>query len=150
MKCIHCQFELDENAVFCENCGSPVVVPEVPEETPTQQEPTTVEAPAVDAVPVTETAPAAESPTATEKKDIHQLLSLIVGTALIVIGMIRLFTSGATVSSASFGGDFYTYAYQGIVACAEMLGKVNATVAWLIVAIGAYIDLGALKGKLSK
>ena len=56
-----------------------------------------------------------------------------------------MLSSGITISSSSFGGDFYTYAYQGIVACAEMLGKVNATVSWLIIAIGAVVDVNALK-----
>lgn len=148
MKCIYCQAELEENALFCENCGKPVGAQEIPEEAPAQQEAAAAETSPIEAAPVTENTPVTEP--AAEKKGLYQPVSLLVGTALIVIGLIRLFTSGVTINSASFGADFYTYTYQGIVACAEMLGKVNATVAWLIVAVGAYIDLGALKGMLKK
>jgi hypothetical protein len=55
-----------------------------------------------------------------------------------------------SIGSTSFGGDFYTYAYKGIVACANMLGKINATISWALISFGAYIDLKSIKEMLEK
>ncbi len=138
MKCEFCQTELLEDAGFCGNCGKPVNAPVTEEVT-------------AESTPVVESAPA-PAETSTSAKDVLKKASkinlhLVVGTILIVIGFIRLFSSGVSISSTSFGADFYTYSYQGIVACAEMLGKINATVSWLIIGLGAAIDLKGIKKK---
>lgn len=39
----------------------------------------------------------------------------------------------------------YTYSYQGIVAIAEILSSIEVTLGWVIVAVGAAIDVISLK-----
>ena len=78
-------------------------------------------------------------------KDKSKLVGLIVGTALIIIGIYRIMEAGTTISSTSFGADFYTYTYQGIVAISRILASIEVTMGWVIVAIGAAIDVISLK-----
>lgn len=73
------------------------------------------------------------------------MLGLIVGTLIIAIGIIRIITAGTSISSTSFGGDFYTYTYQGIVAVSEILASIEVSLGWIIVAIGAAIDVNVLR-----
>jgi hypothetical protein len=73
------------------------------------------------------------------------LIGLIVGTLIIVVGIIRIMSAGTSVSSTSFGGDFYTYTYQGIVAISEILASIEVSLGWVIVAIGAAIDVHSLQ-----
>lgn len=54
-------------------------------------------------------------------------------------------SAGTSISSTSFGGDFYTYTYQGIVAVSEILASIEVSLGWIIVAIGAAIDANALR-----
>ena len=79
-----------------------------------------------------------------------EAVAMIVGTFLILVGFARLFGSTVTISPVSFGADYYTYAYRGIIECAELLGKINGTISWLIIAVGTAIDLKALKVILKK
>ena len=139
MKCNNCGTELNDGAVFCTNCGKSTAEEAVNAEANTGVASTAYK----DVV----------EPTA-EKKDkkinTYQIIQLVVGSLFIIIGIIRLLSSSVSISSTSFGADFYTYAYRGIVACAEMLGKLNATISWVIIALGAYIDLKAVKGFVDK
>ncbi len=123
MNCKYCGKELDEGAVFCTECGQSQ-----------------------------ETAPVEQTEVVEKKKGKIDLntFSLIVGTLIIFIGILRLFNSSISISSTSFGADFYTYTYKGIVAIAKMLGTINATISWVLIAIGAYIDLKALKVRAEK
>lgn len=72
-------------------------------------------------------------------------IGLIVGTVLIIIGLIRILSAGTSISSTSFVGDFYTYTYRGIVAVSEILASIEVTLGWVIVAIGAAVDVISLK-----
>jgi len=84
----------------------------------------------------------------TEKKvslSVRKLVGLAVGTLLIVVGVMRITSAGTSISSTSFGGDFYTYAYQGIVAVSEILAEIEVSLGWVIVAIGAAIDVHSLQ-----
>lgn len=76
---------------------------------------------------------------------VRKLVGLAVGTLLIVVGIMRITSAGTSISSTSFGGDFYTYAYQGIVAVSEILAEVEVSLGWIIVAIGAAIDVHSLQ-----
>jgi hypothetical protein len=58
--------------------------------------------------------------------------------------LIRIVSAGTSISSTSFGGDFYTYTYQGIVAVAEGLASIEVTLGMILTAIGAAIDLQAI------
>lgn len=73
------------------------------------------------------------------------MLGLIVGTLIIVIGLIRVVSAGTSISATSFGGDFYTYTYQGVVAISEILASIEQAIGWLIVAVGAGIDVISMK-----
>lgn len=120
MDCKFCGKELADGAAFCPECGKAV------------EESLVVE-------------------TKAQKKKFKlsfNTMQLILGTLIVFVGVIRLMSSSVSVNSTSFGADFYTYAYKGIVACANMLGKINATVSWALIAFGAYIDLKAIKEKV--
>lgn len=75
----------------------------------------------------------------------RRMIGLIVGTLFIIIGIMRVTSAGTSISSTSFGGDFYTYTYQGIVAVSEILASIEVSLGWIIAAIGAAIDLSALR-----
>ena len=72
---------------------------------------------------------------------IREKAGLAAGTFFIVLGLIRVLTAGTSISSTSFGGDFYTYTYQGIVAVAESLAVIEVTLGWILAAIGTAIDI---------
>lgn len=131
MNCKFCGKELLENAAFCIKCGKStteevkktdenVIVAEVVEQKK-------------------------ENITKAKKKLDFNVICFIIGTILIFVGFIRLMDSSVSINSASFGADFYTYAYKGIVACVEMLGKINSTLSWCLIAIGALIDIKAIR-----
>ena len=136
MKCKYCESELQEGVVFCTNCGKAVAEEEVAQEK--------VEAATQPVEQIKDVADKVKE--AAKKRSKGEMLQLIVGTIIIIIGFSRLGQSSVAISSTSFGADFYTYAYKGIVACADMLGTINATISWLIIVIGVLIDLKAVKG----
>ena len=151
MNCTKCGAPLEADAKFCVACGTPI--DETPVEAPMADE-TPAEAPAVDAPKAQAVAAEAkevatavvnETVNKVKKMDKKQLITLIVGSIIILIGFITVFSAGTTISSTSFGADFYTYAYRGIVAISEILAKIHAALGWIIVAIGAAIDLSAFR-----
>ena len=136
MNCPKCGASLDADAKFCTSCGA--VIEAVVEETaPVSSE--------VNSVP--ETAPAKPAEGFTK---FLKWVGPIVGTVLIIIGLTRIFGAGISISRTSFGADFYTYAYKGIVEISEILASIEVTLGWIIVAIGAAIDISSLKGLLKK
>lgn len=129
MNCPKCGALLDDDSKFCVSCGANLEVEvETKDNTAANSSP--------------EKKAKTEPGTA---KNLTKLIALAVGTILIIIGLIRVFTAGTSISSTSFGGDFYTYAYQGIVAISEILASIEATLGWVIVGIGAAIDVSALR-----
>lgn len=167
MNCPKCNAVIDDDSRFCVHCGAPieaeaesadaVTTPEVEatssetvaasdaEAAPAVEASAapTVEASAVPAV----AASAAPAESAMQKllKDKTKLIGLIVGTALIIVGIYRIMEAGTTISSTSFGADFYTYTYQGIVAISRILASIEVTIGWVIIAIGAAIDVISLR-----
>ena len=167
MNCPKCNAVIDDDSRFCVHCGAPieaeaesadaVTTPEVEatssetvaasdaEVAPAVEASAapTVEASAVPAV----AASAAPAESAMQKllKDKTKLIGLIVGTALIIVGIYRIMEAGTTISSTSFGADFYTYTYQGIVAISRILASIEVTIGWVIIAIGAAIDVISLR-----
>lgn len=74
----------------------------------------------------------------------EKIIRLAVGAIIIIIGIIRILTAGKTIDTASFGADFYTYTYKGIVAMVKLLKSIEVTLGWILVAIGASIGLKAI------
>lgn len=129
MNCPKCGALLDDDSKFCVSCGANLEV-----EVETKDNTAANSSPAKKAKTKPSTA-----------KSLTKLIALAVGTILIIIGLIRVCTAGTSISSTSFGGDFYTYTYQGIVAISEILASIEATLGWVIVSIGAAIDVSALR-----
>ena len=133
MVCKKCGAALEKDALFCTSCGTKVE--NEPKQVALASEPVVAET--IAAAPATENV--------TPKKSKGKLIGLIVGTLLIIIGLTRVLSAGTSISSTSFGGDFYTYTYRGIVAITEQLASIQASLGWVIVAIGAAIDYHAVR-----
>lgn len=138
MLCPKCGAPLEEDSKFCVSCGAEVTNAEPMENTPQEN-------PAVDtnAEPQKETT--FEKKVSFEPKKKKSNLGMMVGTLLILIGLSRILTAGTSISPTSFGGDFYTYTYQGIVAVSEILASIEVTLGWVIVSIGAAIDVLSMR-----
>ena len=171
MNCPKCNAVIDDDSKFCVHCGASVdaeaasadavITTEVeavsadaetasagavvtPEAETTSSE--TVAEPEAKAAPtVVESAAPASSTMQKLLQDKIKLIGLIVGTALIIVGIYRIMEAGTTISSTSFGADFYTYTYQGIVAISRILASIEVTIGWVIIAIGAAIDVISLR-----
>ena len=142
MICPRCGASLDEDSKFCEVCGNPVQPADKPETEPA-------------AVPLERSAEVKSEPAenflpVSGKKTLSkgEMIGLAIGTVFIVVGFIRIATAGTSISSTSFGADFYTYTYQGIVSVAEILASIEVTLGWILAAIGASIDIRVLLGCL--
>lgn len=134
MNCPKCGAILEEDAKFCVSCGTRLdnlggASSDGLTQDKQSDHPTTFNAPK----------------TETKKERKANVLGLIVGTLIIVIGLIRVVSAGTSISATSFGGDFYTYTYQGIVAISEILASIEQAIGWLIVAVGAAIDVISMK-----
>ena len=142
MICPRCGASLDEDSKFCEVCGNPVQPADKPETepaaVPSERSAEVKSEPAENLLPVS------------GKKTLSkgEMIGLAIGTVFIVVGFIRIATAGTSISSISFGADFYTYTYQGIVSVAEILASIEVTLGWILAAIGASIDIRVLLGCL--
>ena len=131
MNCPKCNAMLEDDSKFCVSCGA-----NLENNVGDKCEPHLISA-------VIETNEENKFPKPQSNRAMK--IGLIVGSLLIVIGLLRVFTAGTSISSTSFGGDFYTYTYQGIVAISEILASIEVTLGWVVVAIGAAIDVISLK-----
>ena len=139
MKCPKCGAILEEDSKFCVSCGTQLEIAggtsyDNPDTIMPQNRNNYENA----------TTPAAERPRGPKKRKIN-VLGVIVGTFIILIGIIRISSAGTSISSTSFGGDFYTYTYRGIVAISEILASIEVSLGWIIVSIGAAIDVVSLR-----
>lgn len=130
MNCPKCGALLEEGSKFCVSCGANLEL--------------SSEVQKIEASDFPNKEENKEKKSKTTKKSSNKL-GLIVGTILIIIGLIRIFSAGTSISSTSFGADFYTYTYRGIVVISEILASIEATLGWVVVAIGAAIDVNSLK-----
>ena len=138
MKCSKCGAEIAEGAKFCVTCGAAV-------EGTAQEAPQAIQTPATPAMDVSAAAEKAQAALQGMQKLPVDTVALIVGTLLILVGLILRFGCGVSISETSFGGDYQTYTYRGIVALSQQLAHLNKAVAWLVMGLGAFIDLWSLR-----
>ena len=134
MNCPKCGAILEEDAKFCVSCGTRL------DDLGTAASNGLAQGKQSDHL-TTFHAPKTE----TKKERKANMPGLIIGTLIIIIGLIRVVSAGTSISATSFGADFYTYTYQGIVAISEILASIEQAIGWLIVAVGAAIDVISMK-----
>ena len=146
MNCPKCNAVIDDDSVFCIHCGEPIKGADENVEVSDKNEINKDQAIEEEKVSSQVSAPVSgDSMVQKILKDKAKLIGLIVGTALIAVGIYRITNAGTTISSTSFGADFYTYTYQGIVAISRILASIEVTIGWVIISIGAAIDVISLK-----
>lgn len=158
MNCPKCNAVIDDDSIFCTHCGEVIRSEEKNEEVDRENEGTAAPDPAEgeEKEDAPEPAEGEEKETASKPAaskpgmekfagNKNKLIGLIIGTVLIAVGFYRISKAGTSISSESFGADFYTYTYQGIVAVSEILASIEVTLGWVIVAIGAAIDVLSLR-----
>lgn len=139
MNCKFCNAEINDDAIFCTACGSKL------SDEPVNNAPAEVQ----NSQP---TPPAnTTEPDKKEKKKLTgskiNTVELIAGIFFFVIGLFRAFTTGSSIQGTSFGADFYTYTYRGIVECAEILADIGVTMGFMVAAIGAFMIFNAIRNK---
>ena len=146
MNCPKCNAVIDDDSVFCVHSGEPIKTADENVELSEKKEINENLAAEKEKV-ISQVSGSVSGDSMGQKilKDKIKLIGLIVGTALIAVGIYRITNAGTTISSTSFGADFYTYTYQGIVAISRILASIEVTIGWVIIAIGAAIDVISLK-----
>ncbi len=139
MNCPKCGAVLEEDSVFCVSCGTNLK--EFAEMSSNSVDPVA----SGDKQVPTETRDSAKKKAVAGGSSNDKWIRLIVGTVFIAIGIYRIANAGTSISSTSFGGDFYTYTYQGIVAISELLVSIEVSLGFILTAIGAAIDLSAFR-----
>ena len=139
MICKNCNAVLPDDALFCEKCG---VAVEKSEAAASFAAP----AAAVVSAPVT---PVPKAAAAKGGLNISALVGVVAGVIFMLWGFACLSDVNCGISSTSFGGDFYTYCYRGIVEAAHLLEDVAKGVYTLVTAVGAFMTIH-FAGRLRK
>lgn len=140
MNCPKCGASLEQNAKFCVYCGTRMEN--------ANEENTAADVVKKEAMRGEEDGKIAASAKKTEKVEIGiekaKLVRLLIGSVFIIIGLFYVLTSGSTLPDAVFGADSYTYIYRGIIETSEILASIEASLGWILVAIGTVIDMKTL------
>ncbi|MBO5505107.1 MAG: zinc ribbon domain-containing protein [Clostridia bacterium] len=140
MKCFNCGKELENDSKFCYSCGVKIEETE-PSAVATEENAEKEKMVSVVSQKVEEAVKEISADGNKRKK----ITRILIGTLLILIGFQRILSAGTSISSTSFGADFYTYTYRGIVAISEILASIEVSLGWIIVAIGTMINMSASK-----
>lgn len=137
MHCKNCGAALAPDAEFCTACGThvekvaPVVNPmDAAKEKLASVIPTNIPAPKKG-----------------KKGNLACTLGIVFGILAMIGGLIIMAGASSSLSYASFGGDFYTYAYRGIRAIEQTLCVVVQGIGGLLSAFGAFMTCYFLNAK---
>ena len=123
MICPKCNEMLPDDSTFCTKCGAAI-------ETPAAADVTAPQIPPMDF---------SAFPPVKIKKNKMPLIGMILGAVFILWGLIGLLGTQCGVSPTSFGGDFYTFCYRGIVEAAELVAVAAKAIYTLVMAFGAFM-----------
>ena len=138
MNCPKCGTALEDDSIFCTACGTHLgTITDTKTASPNLV--TTKNSDQQN--PMTDKTKVPETP---DKRSVN-FIGLITGTLIIIVGLIQIMSAGTSISPTSFGGDFYTYTYEGIVAISEILASIEVSIGCLTVAIGAALDVWSLR-----
>ena len=143
MNCQKCGVQIPEDSSFCTSCGA----------SQDSASGGTALKPTVETTSAAQASPAADTlKTAPQKNPsvIAPILGLVVGTICLLYGLAVFFGASCAIHSTSFGGDFYTYTYRGIVAIAESQLAITKLLAMLCIGFGGFMDCYFLKQLLRK
>ncbi|MEE0706185.1 MAG: zinc ribbon domain-containing protein [Adlercreutzia sp.] len=132
MICPSCQKAIPDDSAFCEECGAPIEPS--PHQAPTPAEPIILPTPAKPADPV---APSQEKSKGTLR--LFSSIGIVAGILCIAAGIFGFVALPGTPNSGSFGGDFYTYTYQGIVALSKQLDIVARLACGALASFGVFL-----------
>lgn len=139
MICKFCSAEIDDDLNFCSVCGKSLKEDTENQESPTVEKEETITEKASDVI---------VNVKEHQKRRISvvSLIQLLCGLVFVFVGVISITNSDVSISSASFGADFYTYCYRGIRNCAELLSDISASMGCIITAFGCNFVFSGLKG----
>ena len=71
-------------------------------------------------------------------RNIPALIGLVAGLIFLRAGLLVAMSADTTLSSATFGADFYTYAYRGLRAAESALIGIQKACGGVMASIGAF------------
>lgn len=112
MLCENCNAEISDNSAYCTNCGKPIVKKNMLE---------------------------ISNHDKPKNDKLFYKLASTSGIIFMILGVIFFCMSFSSLELTSFGGDFYTYTYEGIYVISGMLSLLTKISSCILFAIGVFI-----------